>query len=152
MAQFWSFRKILITFFHQKIILVGVYLSSFCSEMNCFWINVKNAKSCWLPPSKLQNSNFRIKNVSTWGLGCKRDFAFLTIIQNRFTWEQKLVCYLKYFWTYFSFFWNFFEAAKLSKWQAFWVQNTNGHCLLNFWARTFKIWNITQLLKECWYL
>ena len=129
-------QKNLITFFHQKIISVGVYFTSFCSQINRFFLIIAtNMKLHSL--SRLQVVRFW-QFLTTWGLESKRNIAFLTKFQKRFTWEQKLVCYLKYFWTYFSFFWNFFVAAKLSKWQAFWVQNTNGHCPINFWARSLK--------------
>ena len=49
-------------------------------------------------------------------------------------------------------YYDFFVASKLSEWQPFWVQNTSVRGMLNFSARSLKLWNFTKLLKVFWCL
>ena len=63
-AQFWSYKKMSIIFFHQKIISIGVCFTSFCSQINRFWNIFKNAQSRLLSTPQVERI---CQNLSTWG-------------------------------------------------------------------------------------
>ena len=75
-------------FFHLKIISMGVCFTTFCSQINCFLMRLKNAQLRLLSTPQVERF-WQI--LSTWGVESERDWAFLKIFQKRLIWEQKLV-------------------------------------------------------------
>ena len=133
--------------FLQKIISFRVYCISFCSQVNCSWMIVKNAKSRSLPCS--QAARFLIWKLKSCSLE-DHNFAFLKVIQKQFTLEQKLIKWtLDHIIFWWKNYWYFFVATKLSKWRPFWVQNTMGCGALNFTA-TFFFKNLKLQEKYSW--
>ena len=106
-----------------------------CSQLNLFWVIVKNA----ILSLKLHQKNFMPE-----GLSFKKSIALLKIIQKRFNWEQKWKkqTHSENFFHDFIFFKNFC-CFKIARFTVFWAQNTNGRGTLNFWATSFQFSKFT---------
>ena len=90
LAQFWSYKKVLYTFFHQKIISTRVYFLNFCSSLTGFWVISKNAiLRSYSPPRYAQKWQICAYLGGEYG----RDIAVFEITEKPVKLEQKFIKY-----------------------------------------------------------